>query len=71
MRQRIKTEESDEEGDVIEISSKLNEMKELQRLRERPNGISVVGLALGTKVAPEVEGVTVSHVLLCVPNVYK
>lgn len=42
------------------FSSKLNELKEIQKLRDRPNGVSIVGLALGTKVAVEDEIVAVS-----------
>lgn len=41
-------------------SSKLNEMKEIQKLRERPRGVSIVGLALGKNVDLEDELVTVS-----------
>ncbi|KAJ8924990.1 hypothetical protein NQ315_001155 [Exocentrus adspersus] len=55
LRQRIKTEESDDDDTLEQTSSKLNEMKELQKLRERPNGVSLMGLALGTKVALEDE----------------
>jgi len=33
----------------------LDEIKERQRLRQRPNGVSLVGLALGKKIAPEEE----------------
>ncbi|KAJ8970601.1 hypothetical protein NQ314_001136, partial [Rhamnusium bicolor] len=55
LRQRIKTDESDEDDTVEQVSSKLNEMKEIQKLRGRPNGVSIVGLALGTKVALEDE----------------
>lgn len=56
LRQRIKTEESDDEIDEIkQVSSKLEEMKEVQNLRKKPNGINIVGLALGTKVTLEDE----------------
>lgn len=41
-------------------SCKLSEMKEIQKLRGRPNGVSIVGLALGTKVGAEDEIVGVS-----------
>ncbi|KAF7281142.1 splicing factor C9orf78 isoform X2 [Rhynchophorus ferrugineus] len=56
LRQRIKSEESDDE-DIVDISSKLGEMKEIQNLRKRPHGVSVIGLALGTKVSIEEEAV--------------
>ncbi|XP_030766000.1 telomere length and silencing protein 1 homolog [Sitophilus oryzae] len=56
LRQRIKTEESDDE-ETIAISNKLGEMREVQNLRKRPHGVSVIGLALGTKVSVEEEAV--------------
>lgn len=37
-------------------------MKKIQKLRERPNGVSIVGLALGTKVAVEDEIVAVNAI---------
>lgn len=40
---------------VYIFSLKLGEMKDLQKLRKRPNGVSIVGLALGTKVSVEDE----------------
>ncbi|XP_060535543.1 splicing factor C9orf78 homolog isoform X1 [Cylas formicarius] len=54
LRQRVKLEESDDE-EIQQVNSKLEEMKELQSLRKRPNGVSVIGLALGTKVSAEEE----------------
>lgn len=38
-------------------------MKEIQKLRERPNGVSLVGLALGKKVnlEDEISVVTINH----------
>ena len=39
-------------------STKLEETKELQKLRQRPHGVSVAALALGKNV-PEEEGTTV------------
>ncbi|XP_050301002.1 telomere length and silencing protein 1 homolog [Anthonomus grandis grandis] len=50
LRQKIKVEESDEE-DTSEISNKLGDLKEVQNLRKRPHGVSVIGLALGTKIS--------------------
>ncbi|XP_075152694.1 splicing factor C9orf78 [Haematobia irritans] len=44
---------SDEEPEPEPLS--LAEIKERQKLRERPHGVSVVGLALGKKLAPEEE----------------
>lgn len=37
------------------LSLSLEEIKERQKLRERPHGVSVVALALGKKLAPEEE----------------
>ncbi|CAH0546058.1 unnamed protein product [Brassicogethes aeneus] len=51
LRQRIKTDEDDEEETISEVSTKLEGLKELQNLRKRPNGVSVVGLALGKKIS--------------------
>ncbi|XP_037936007.1 telomere length and silencing protein 1 homolog [Teleopsis dalmanni] len=50
LRQRRQSEEDDETE-----SATLGEIKERQKLRQRPNGVSVVGLALGKKLAPEEE----------------
>lgn len=38
---------------------KLEEMKELQNLRKRPQGVSLIGLALGKKISVEEEVVAV------------
>lgn len=82
LRQRIKREDSDEELEQVRyvsyiknwiffnsygyFSSKLNEMKEIQKLRERPRGVSIIGLALGKKVDLENEMDNVSlYVSLC------
>lgn len=35
--------------------AKLEEMKELQNLRKRPHGVSLLGLALGKKASIEEE----------------
>ncbi|GAB0086815.1 uncharacterized protein DMENIID0001_010000 [Sergentomyia squamirostris] len=42
---------SDESGDDLNV--KLEEMKERQRLRTRPHGVSLVGLAIGKKTTIE------------------
>lgn len=47
-------EDSDKEDDTS-ILSQLEELKCVQKLRERPNGVSIVSLALGQKVANEEE----------------
>ncbi|XP_057367295.1 splicing factor C9orf78 homolog [Daphnia carinata] len=62
-RQRIDVEGNDEDpsgGSMeIDVLTKLEETKELQKLRERPHGISAVALALGKKITIE-EEVTVN-----------
>ncbi|CAH0397158.1 unnamed protein product [Chilo suppressalis] len=52
LRQRVKEEESDDEEHIL---AKLEETKELQKLRERPNGVSVIALATGEKTTIEDE----------------
>lgn len=53
LRKRIKDEESDDEEHIL---AKLEEAKEIQKLRERPNGVSVIALATGQKSSVEDEG---------------
>ncbi|XP_075981957.1 splicing factor C9orf78 [Anticarsia gemmatalis] len=53
LRQRIK--DDDESDDETHILAKLEEAKILQKLRERPNGVSVVALATGQKASLEEE----------------
>ncbi|EDV50205.1 telomere length and silencing protein 1 homolog [Drosophila erecta] len=50
LRQRKNSDETETEEQLT-----LDEIKERQRLRQRPNGVSLVGLALGKKIAPEEE----------------
>ncbi|EDW72642.1 uncharacterized protein Dwil_GK17111 [Drosophila willistoni] len=50
LRQRKNSDDDDKEEQLT-----LDEIKERQRLRQRPNGVSLVGLALGKKIAPEEE----------------
>lgn len=50
LRQRKNSDDGEKEEQLT-----LDEIKERQRLRQRPNGVSLVGLALGKKVAPEEE----------------
>ncbi|CAG9771141.1 unnamed protein product [Ceutorhynchus assimilis] len=57
IRQKIKNDGSDQE-ETDEIINKLEEAKEIQSLRKRPNGVSVIGLALGTKVSAQDEATT-------------
>ncbi|KAM3966016.1 splicing factor C9orf78 [Aphomia sociella] len=52
LRQRIKDDESDDEEHIL---AKLEEAKEIQKLRERPNGVSVIALATGQKATVEEE----------------
>ncbi|XP_055377056.1 splicing factor C9orf78 [Condylostylus longicornis] len=58
LRQRRHSEEEDEkseEDNSLEILSKLSETKERQKLRTRPHGVSIIGLAIGKKLGPEEE----------------
>lgn len=55
MRQR-EVEPDNESNDEAEVDlSKLEEMKTVQKLRKRPNGVSIVSLAIGEKVSVEEE----------------
>lgn len=54
IRKRQESDESDSDGEGS-VLSKLEEMKSLQKLRQRPKGVSVVSLALGEKVTEEDE----------------
>lgn len=49
LRQRIK-EESESEDEQLNLA-RLQETKEIQKLRERPNGVSVLALATGQKTS--------------------
>lgn len=40
--------------------SKLDEMKTMQKLRDRPNGVNIVSLALGEKLSQDEEKLMVS-----------
>uniref|UniRef100_A0A1A9V4J3 Telomere length and silencing protein 1 homolog n=1 Tax=Glossina austeni TaxID=7395 RepID=A0A1A9V4J3_GLOAU len=52
LRQRKQSEEElDNQEDIVSLEN----IKVRQKLRERPHGVSVVGLALGKKLAPEEE----------------
>ncbi|XP_047538888.1 telomere length and silencing protein 1 homolog [Vanessa atalanta] len=50
IRQRIKIEDEDSEDEEF-ILARLQEAKEIQKLRERPNGVSIVALATGQKTS--------------------
>ena len=49
----------------VSFRPKLEDIKELQKLREKPKGVSLVGLALGKKipVTVEVDNVGLTSVL--------
>lgn len=38
----------------------LEEMKTIQKLRSRPNGVNIVGLALGRKITEEEEDINIT-----------
>ncbi|EEB11735.1 protein C9orf78, putative [Pediculus humanus corporis] len=48
-------ENEDDDDDDDDVRTKLEEMKMLQKLRARPNGVNIVGLALGRKIGEEEE----------------
>lgn len=50
LRQRVKLEDEESEDEEV-ILARLEEAREIQKLRERPNGISVVALATGQKTS--------------------
>ncbi|XP_050541409.1 telomere length and silencing protein 1 homolog [Daktulosphaira vitifoliae] len=52
---RKKVSSDEEEGEEDTLLSKLEEMKTIQKLRDRPNGINIVSLALGEKLSQEEE----------------
>ncbi|XP_045453689.1 telomere length and silencing protein 1 homolog [Melitaea cinxia] len=49
LRQRVKIEDEESEDEEL-ILARLEEAKEMQKLRERPNGVSIVALATGQKI---------------------
>ncbi|XP_058835668.1 splicing factor C9orf78 [Topomyia yanbarensis] len=56
IRQRQKSDSDDDYGEVDEvILSKLEETKEKQKLRSKPNGVNVLTLAAGKKITIEEE----------------
>lgn len=54
-RRTFALDDEEDPKDLEQVSSKLSEMKELQELRKRPNGVNVIGLALGKKITIEEE----------------
>lgn len=56
-RKRRNSEGQDDDHEV-NSSEAIEERKELQKFRERPRGVSAVGLALGKKLAPDEEVVS-------------
>ncbi|XP_012340992.1 telomere length and silencing protein 1 homolog isoform X3 [Apis florea] len=59
-KRQILSDEDDNEDEEISIREKVEEMKIIQKLRERPKGVNVVGLALGENVTPDVMMVIMS-----------
>ena len=53
-----KRRDQEDEEDGEETCGTIEERKELQKFRERPRGVSAVGLALGKKLAPDEEVVS-------------
>ncbi|XP_013099010.2 splicing factor C9orf78 [Stomoxys calcitrans] len=54
-RKNLRQRRNSDDNEPSEEPLSLAEIKERQKLRERPHGVSVVGLALGKKLAPEEE----------------
>ncbi|KAH0945132.1 hypothetical protein HN011_002210 [Eciton burchellii] len=54
LRKRTFSDDDDSESDKISLREKVEEMKIIQKLRERPNGVNVVGLALGENVTSDI-----------------
>lgn len=52
-RRRRADSESEEDEDSEEVRLKLEETREVQNLRKRPNGVSAVALLVGEKVQEE------------------
>uniref|UniRef100_A0A2S2PTR5 Uncharacterized protein n=1 Tax=Schizaphis graminum TaxID=13262 RepID=A0A2S2PTR5_SCHGA len=58
LRKRI---DDDELEDDVDTFGKLEEMKTMQKLRDRPNGVNIISLALGEKLSQEEEKLMVSY----------
>ncbi|XP_063701570.1 splicing factor C9orf78 [Culicoides brevitarsis] len=56
--------EDEEDNSNEDLLTKINEMKDKQKLRQKPNGINVIGLALGKKITTE-EEIVVKDPLNC------
>ena len=52
-RRRADSESEEDEQDSEEVRLKLEETREVQNLRKRPNGVSAVALLVGEKVQEE------------------
>ncbi|GJQ87996.1 hypothetical protein Trydic_g12922 [Trypoxylus dichotomus] len=55
LRQRVKDDNSEDSDD--DVKSKLGDLKEIQNMRKRARGVSLISLALGKKVSVEEEAV--------------
>ncbi|XP_014467858.1 PREDICTED: uncharacterized protein C9orf78, partial [Dinoponera quadriceps] len=53
-KREVLSDDDDSENEKTSLREKVEEMKIVQKLRERPTGINVVGLALGENVASDV-----------------
>ncbi|XP_018364635.1 PREDICTED: uncharacterized protein C9orf78 homolog [Trachymyrmex cornetzi] len=52
-KRQVFSDDNDSEEEKVSLREKVEEMKIIQRLRERPAGVDVVGLALGENVASD------------------
>lgn len=55
LRTKRASSESEEEKEDEDMSTLLEDAKELRKLRKRPNGVSAIGLALGKKLSTQEE----------------
>ncbi|KAG8180084.1 hypothetical protein JTE90_027864 [Oedothorax gibbosus] len=55
LRVKKNSSESEDEKEETDVSTILEDAKELRKLRKKPNGVSAIGLALGKKLTNEEE----------------
>ncbi|XP_078041468.1 splicing factor C9orf78 isoform X2 [Augochlora pura] len=53
-KRQVSSDEDDNENEETSVREKVEDLKIIQKLRERPKGVNVVGLALGENVTPDV-----------------
>ncbi|XP_046734400.1 telomere length and silencing protein 1 homolog isoform X1 [Diprion similis] len=53
LRKRTGSSDDDSDGERETVRDRLDEMKTIQKLRQRPHGVNIAGLALGEKVTAD------------------